>query len=69
MNNLHFVLKKQYDFKEDCLLYGASVVENTAKRKTFDVHAVRTMEFQNQNGFLRQVPKSTLADAIWNSGT
>jgi hypothetical protein len=38
--------EKQFDFKEDCLFCGASVVENTAKRKTFDVHAVRIMEFQ-----------------------
>ena len=35
--------EKQFDVKEDCLFCGASVVENTAKRKTFDV---RTMEFQ-----------------------
>jgi hypothetical protein len=33
--------EKQFDFKEDCLFCGASVVENSAKRKTFDVHAVR----------------------------
>ena len=38
--------EQKFDFKENCFFCGASVVENTAKRKTFDVHAVRTMEFQ-----------------------
>ncbi|VDI27017.1 Hypothetical predicted protein, partial [Mytilus galloprovincialis] len=38
--------EKQFDFKDDCLFCGASVIENAAKRKTFEVHAVRTTEFQ-----------------------
>ena len=38
--------EKQFDFKEDCLFCGVSTNESTAKRKTFDVHAVRTTEFQ-----------------------
>ncbi|CAC5415382.1 unnamed protein product [Mytilus coruscus] len=38
--------EKQYDFKEDCLFCGASVIKSATKRKTFEVHAVRKTEFQ-----------------------